>query len=98
MTEDKDAPGLIGTTMGNVFTLANPERQSITFHAGGHPILTMKPDGSIELGEGLSTDEATRAFCDCLANYLPGFLSALRQRLQRAEARAEALADDLRFE
>ena len=64
---------------------------SISFSANGGVVLTIRPDGRIERGPGLSDDEATVAFVDCLSKYVPCFVAALRQRAENAERELAAL-------
>ncbi len=70
----------------------DPAESCMTFSMGsGGVILTFKPDGSIVRGPGLSDDEATVAFVDCLEKYMAGFIGALRQRAESAERDLAAL-------
>lgn len=69
--------------------LPDPSQGSISFSVGSGTILTMTPDGKIERGPGLSDDEATAAFLECLSQHCPTFLMELRQRTERAEADLE---------
>lgn len=58
----------------------------ITFHANNKVVFSITGDGRLEAGEGLSNDEATRALFDVIAKNVPCFISALRERAEKAEA------------
>lgn len=53
--------------------------------AGGRPLVTIRPDGTLELGEGYDPDEAARLFWDALRTHMPA-----RYALDIGEGEAEA--------
>lgn len=67
---------------------ANTVKASIVFmnQVTNEPIVTIKPDGSIEVGEGATADDAARAFWAGVEAIRPS---------QRARARANVLRDQI---
>lgn len=69
------------------FAIADHRPREIKFQpADGRTVLTITEDGRLVPGEGLSNDEASRAFLDVLSTCVASFLSELRQRAEKAEA------------
>lgn len=66
----------------------------IVFSTGDKEVLRIRADGGLVRGEGLSNDEASAAFYECLSTLLPCWITALRQRAEHAEAELAALRAD----
>lgn len=57
--------------------IPTPETQTLTFTGGtDKPYLTIKADGTIEIGEGLSADEATQAAAKMLVEHYAALASS----------------------
>jgi hypothetical protein len=72
----------------------NPQPEACTtfISANCGPILIIKADGRLVRGDGFRTDdEASVAFFDCLAQHLPTYLAALRERAETAERKLAEL-------
>ena len=69
----------------SVTTDKSPPSGNITFSVESGVVLTIKSDGSIVKGDGLSDDEASLAFFECLSRGVPCWIKALRDRAETAE-------------
>lgn len=58
---------------GQSINFAVPVNEHVfTLHRNGQALVTVKPDGTLEYGEGYTPDEAARTFWDALAHAFPG--------------------------
>lgn len=67
----------------DAFTVADSKSdpaRTLNFSPGGKVVFSVKADGRLEPGEGLSHDEATQGLFDCLSTAFPNMIDAWAQQ------------------
>lgn len=84
-----------GTNLAGTCTFiraSDYSQSSLTINVAKGPVLVLKPDGRLERGEAFaSDDETSMQVFDVLSRAMPSWMSALRERAEKAEAELTAL-------
>lgn len=78
-------------------TVPDDAERAFQFFGNGKPMVIIRPDGRVELGEGVALDEAARAFWGAVGRHAPVTDAAVLERALKAEARLVALGWVLRM-
>lgn len=82
----------VAAPSGALFVLGDQSQNSITISVAKGAVLILKPDGTLERGEAFaSEDVASVQIFDILSRAMPSWMSALRERAEKAEAELAAL-------